>query len=148
MSKTRGSISKIVNREKQIESRWYRNKLSPLGKISNNDVIFFKHSGGLVVAKAEVSRFQEFYNINNYQVTKLLARYANKICLNKRQQNQILSKKPRNVILIWLKNPKNIEPVKICKKNTSQRCAWLTVNNINDVTDKNSSPRPGSLNVA
>ena len=57
-------IPKILSGEKKIESRWSKNKISPWNKIKVGDVVYFKNSGGPVVAMAEVSRVEQFEKKN------------------------------------------------------------------------------------
>jgi len=56
MRKSWGLLPKILTGEKTIESRWYKNKCSPWGKIKRGDVVYFKNSGEPVTIKAEVSK--------------------------------------------------------------------------------------------
>ena len=45
MKKRWGLIPKIVNGEKTIESRWYKNKVVPWNKITVGDKLFLKIPG-------------------------------------------------------------------------------------------------------
>lgn len=55
-------IDKILSGEKKIESRWLKNRSAPWNKVAAGDEIYFKQSGGLVVARAiaaEVRQYQD-----------------------------------------------------------------------------------------
>jgi len=42
--------------EKQIESRWYVNKINPWNKVKVGDTVYFKNSGDPVTAKVRVKK--------------------------------------------------------------------------------------------
>ena len=47
-------LNRILAGTKTIESRFSFNKIAPYNKVSVNDTIYLKESGGQVVAKAKV----------------------------------------------------------------------------------------------
>ena len=60
MKKSWGLIGKIISGEKKIESRWYKSKRSPWGKIEKGDTVYFKDSGEPVSIKAKVKKVISF----------------------------------------------------------------------------------------
>ena len=45
MRKSWGLTKKILSGEKKIESRWYKSKYPPWGKIRSGEIVYFKDSG-------------------------------------------------------------------------------------------------------
>ena len=56
MKKSWKLTEKILSGEKKIESRWYKSKYPPWGKIKKGDIIYFKDSGEPVSIKAKVEK--------------------------------------------------------------------------------------------
>lgn len=56
MKKSWGLTQKILSGKKKIESRWYKSKCSPWGKIGKGDVVCFKDSGEPISIKTEVEK--------------------------------------------------------------------------------------------
>jgi hypothetical protein len=54
MKKSWGLIPRILKGEKSIESRWYKHKAVPWGKIFSGDTIYFKNTGEPVGVAAKV----------------------------------------------------------------------------------------------
>lgn len=103
---------------KQIESRWLINKSAPLGKVKPGDRVYFKDSGGPVRIRAEVEKVQEFTDLD--KAAQIFGDASWK-------------KDKKYCVLIWLKNPKKIEPFKINKAGFGSASAWLCVEDINKI---------------
>ena len=56
MKKSWKLTEKILTGEKKIESRWYKAKYAPWGRIKAGEVVYFKDSGEPVTIKTEVAR--------------------------------------------------------------------------------------------
>jgi len=67
---------KILRGEKTIESRWYKNKISPFDKIKVEDIVYFKDSGEPVKMKAEVSDVKQFSDLTPEKVRNILEKYG------------------------------------------------------------------------
>ncbi len=106
-------IPKILSGEKKIESRWSKNKISPWNKIKVGDVVYFKNSGGPVVAMAEVSRVEQFEK-KEFEKAKKLFPVPDEWTRGKNY-----------CVLIWLMNPKKVSPFKINKSGFGSAAAWL-----------------------
>ncbi len=117
MNKSFGDlIAKILSGKKKIESRWSKNKSAPWGKVHPNDVIYFKQSGGLVLAKAEVEKVIGIENLDQ----KAVAWIANKYGLKEEW-----GKDKKYCTLIFLRNPKKVIPFKIDKSGFGSAAAWM-----------------------
>ncbi|MDP3918408.1 MAG: hypothetical protein Q8Q35_00695, partial [Nanoarchaeota archaeon] len=76
MNKSWKLIPKILNRDKTIESRWYKNKVTPWNNIQKGDTVYFKDSGEPVTAKAEVSKVLQFENYTETELKEIIRLYA------------------------------------------------------------------------
>jgi ASC-1-like (ASCH) protein len=133
MRKSWGLLPKILNGEKTIESRWYRNKYSPWDKIKKGDTVYFKNSGGEpVTVKAEVLDVLQFSNLTPKKVKEILNEYGARDGLGKKEIDNYYEKfKDKNYcLLIFIKNPEKIEPFEVDKKGFGAMSAWITIDNI------------------
>ena len=78
MRKSWGLLSKILSGEKTIESRWYKNKYAPWGKIQKGDTVYFKNTGEPVSVRAEVFDVLQFSNLTSNKVNEILGEYGSR----------------------------------------------------------------------
>jgi ASC-1-like (ASCH) protein len=124
-------ISKILSGQKTIESRWYRNRIAPWGKINAGDTIFFKDAGKLVTVKATVTevRQQEIRTIN--EGIAISRQFIRQLCFSENALTDTYwLQGKRYVILAFLGNPAPIEPFAVDKRGYGSACAWITVPDI------------------
>ena len=115
MNKSFGDlIAKILSGEKKIESRWSKNKIAPWGKIQSGDTVYFKNSGGPVIAIAEVEKIRQFEKKDFDKARKLFS------------VSNVWTKDKNYCVLMWLKNPRKIRPLKINKAGFGMGAAWLS----------------------
>lgn len=133
MKKSWNLIPKIISGEKSIESRWYKTRRLPWGKIEVRDTVFFKNSGEKVVARATVLRVMQLELAGLGDSRKIIKRYGKKICLiNDKPETWNMS--PRYCILLQLGSAKKIQnPFNINKKGFGMSTAWITVPNIESI---------------
>ena len=135
MKKSWKLLPKILSGEKTIESRWYKNKVSPWGKIKKGDKVYFKDSGEPVTAMAEVSDVLEFSELNPAIVKRILVKYCAQDGIEKKEINNYyrIFKDKNYCLLVFLKNQKKIIPFEIDKKGFGLMSAWITVNSISQI---------------
>jgi ASC-1-like (ASCH) protein len=135
MKKSWGLTGKILSGKKKIESRWYKTKHSPWGKIEKGDFVYFKDSGELVSIKAEVKKVISFSNLNPKKVKEILNKYGKDDGIEKNEIKKFLDlfKDKKYCLLIFLKNPKKIKPFEINKKGFGIMSAWITVNGVKKI---------------
>jgi ASC-1-like (ASCH) protein len=138
MKKSWGLVSKIVSGEKTIESRWYKNKSAPWGKIKTGDTVYFKNSGEQISVKAEVEKIISFSDLTPIKVKQIFDQYSEKDGIDK---NKIpvfykLFKDKKYCLLIFLKNVKKIKPFDIDKKGFGMMAAWLCVDKISKIAKR------------
>jgi len=140
MRKSWGLLPKIINREKTIESRWYKNRYSPWDKIKKGDTIYFKNSGELVTIKVEVLNVLQFSNLNPSKVKEILNKYGTRdgLEIDEIDRYYKMFKDKNYCLLIFLDNSKRVEPFEIDKSGFGSMSAWITVDNINKIKGQNS----------
>ena len=133
MKKSWGLTNKILSGEKKIESRWYKSKYPPYNKIKEDEFIYFKDSGELVLIRAEVDKVLQFSDLTPGKVKQILEDYGKDdgITKNKIAEFYKLFKNKKYCILIFLKNPQKIIPFEIDKKGFGMMSAWICVDDIN-----------------
>jgi S-adenosylmethionine:tRNA-ribosyltransferase-isomerase (queuine synthetase) len=135
LSKKKKLLQKIINKEKTIESRWYKFKRTPYKNIKINDTIFFKESGCPVTAKCRVSKVLFFDNLDENKILEILNKYGKQIGVNTSYTKEIKEKK--YCTLIFLKDVEQIPEFKINKKGYGLMSAWITLSDINTIKMKN-----------
>lgn len=135
MKKSWGLIPKILDGRKKIESRWGINRCPPWGKVKVGDTIYFKNSGEPIIVVAEVSKVQEFENLNPKKVREILEKYGGNdgISVYSLEETIKWARKKRYCTLIYLTNPKEIKPFNIDKTGFGAGAAWISVSNIDKI---------------
>ena len=135
MKKSWGLTSKILSGEKKIESRWYKSKYPPWNRVKRNEFVYFKDSGEPVKIKTEVSKVLQFDSLNQRKVKKILHKFYVKDGIEHDKFDSFfkLFKDKKYCILIFLKNPREIEPFEINKKGFGLMSAWICVEDINKI---------------
>lgn len=135
MKKSWGLLPKIFSGEKKIESRWYKSKHLPWGKIKPGERIFFKNSGEPVSLMAEVEKVLQFASLTPGKVRELLETYGKDDGISPAEIQSFWQrfKDKKYCLLIFLKNPQAVKPFEINKKGFGMMAAWITVENINQI---------------
>jgi ASC-1-like (ASCH) protein len=143
MRKSWGMLPKILSGEKTIESRWFKNKSSPWGKIKAGDIIYLKNSGETVSVRVGVRKMIQFENLNPEKVRGILNKYGKEdgIGNNAKEKYFNLFKDKRYCLLVFLEKPEKILPFKINKKGFGVMAAWMCVEDIEKVKDRSSVPK-------
>ena len=138
MRKSWGLTQKILTRQKKIESRWYKVKYLPWNKIKQGETVYFKDSGEPVTIKAEVEKILQFSELNPEKVGELLYKYGNDDGIDKNDIPEFFErfKNKKYCLLIFLKNPKKIDPFEIDKTGFGAMAAWISVDNISKIKRK------------
>lgn len=133
MRKSWGLLPKILTGEKTIESRWYKNKYTPWGKIKEGDVVYFKNSGEPVTIKTEVAKILQYSDLTPQKVRGILNKYGSDDGLGTDDINKYhqMFKDKKYCLLVFLKNPQRIKPFNINKAGFGAMAAWISVNDIN-----------------
>lgn len=135
MQPSLGFLEKILDGSKKIESRWYRSKRAPWGKIRAGETIFFKNSGEPVVLKAKAGEIIQFSDFGPATVLKILKKYGKDIGIEAGEISKFYAgfKDKRYCILIYLKDAQRVKPFGINKKGFGAMSAWITAKDINKI---------------
>ncbi|HBG78289.1 MAG TPA: hypothetical protein DDW84_05505 [Phycisphaerales bacterium] len=120
-------LDKILDGSKTIESRLTKGKCPPFDCVSPGDVLFFKESAGMVVAKAQAATVKQFSELTPQAIAKLKTEYNARICGD--DEYWQLKADSKYATLIKLKNVETIPPRRIYKKDWR---AWVVLKKPND----------------
>lgn len=70
----------LLSGRKRIETRFYRHRRLPLGRIHAGDIVHFKVSGGEVVGSARVAFVREFMSLTPTRVDRLRRLFQDQVC--------------------------------------------------------------------
>ena len=115
-------LDAILAGQKRIESRFSRTKRYAFGRIQPGDKLFLKVSSGSVCATAAVAAVKNFQNLTPKQITEIKQQYNNYILGDDEYWRS--KSNCRYGFLVWLKDAKPIEPVRINKKDWR---AWVVL---------------------
>ncbi len=113
-------LEAILVGRKTIESRLFKTKHSPFGRVRAGDTLFLKQSSGPVCAIARASAVKNFENLTPEQIIRLKERYNGQIKGSDEYWQSKLESK--FAFLVWLVKVENIEPVRVNKKDWR---AWV-----------------------
>lgn len=125
------SLESILTGEKTIESRFYKTRKAPYGKIYPGDTVYFKEKNMPVSAKAEVEHVLAFRHLDEKSVRYILKKYAEAIGIPRRYDKKYLDYK--YAVLIFFKDTQKIKPFNIEEKSYNRHCSWITLDNIGSI---------------
>ena len=127
-------IDRILSGEKTIETRWYRTRRCPWGRIREGDIVWFKESGGPVRAKAIVSKVEEV-ELGRVDVADLVRKYApkGKAFFRNPDKTIEMARRKKYAVFIHLDRPEKVEPFQIRKDGFGTGAAWLCVDDIEEI---------------
>lgn len=115
-------LDAILEGRKQIESRFTRTRRYAFGRVLPGDKLFLKVSSGPVCATAAVAAVKNFENLTSKRILELKQRYNHYIEGSEEYWRSKMN--CRFGFLVWLKDAKPIEPVRIRKKDWR---AWVVL---------------------
>jgi len=113
-------LDKILDGTKPVELRLTKTAVPPFGSIAIGDRLFLKQSSGPVCAVAQVSSFQELRDLTPAKISQLKAVYNHLV--GGADDYWKLKSDSKFAVLVWLKNVRTINPVRIYKKDWR---AWV-----------------------
>jgi len=132
MKKSWGLTQKILTREKNIESRWYRVRYAPWGRIHKGDFVYFKDSGEPVILRARVQKVLQFQSLTPARVKELLQKYGRDDGIEKKDIHTFFQKfkHKKYCILVFLKHPERVRSFHINKSGFGAMASWIIVGDI------------------
>lgn len=116
----------ILEGKKTVESRFSSKKIAPFEKVSKNDVILLKRSGGPILGICRVSNVR-YYKLTPSIFLDIKKNYSESLCI---QKSEFWDEK-RNAVYVTLINidyPVEIQPLYINKRD---RRGWVVLINNN-----------------
>jgi len=105
----------VLSGRKSIESRFMKTRCVPYEKVSAGDRLFFKESGGKVCATGMAGKVMNFKNLTGQRTMQLKRKLNRRILGDDLYWEQ--KRDCRWGVLVWLKEVKAIEPIRINKKD-------------------------------
>ncbi len=132
MQKSWGFTEKIATGQKTIESRWYKVKYTPWGRISPSDSIYFKNGGEPITIQAKISKVINFSDLTPEKVHTILKDYSKELGLDDPDIQRFFEmfKHKRYCILMYLKDAHHIQPIEINKQGFGTMSSWISVESI------------------
>ena len=115
-------LEAILDGRKRIESRFSKTRRYAFGRVLPDDKLFFKISSGPVCAVATVAAVKNFENLTPGQIAEIKQQYNHYIVGNDEYWHSRTNCKFG--FLVWLKDVRAIEPVRIRKKDWR---AWVVL---------------------
>ena len=116
-------LDAILEGRKQIESRLTKTRRHAFGRVWPGDRLFLKISSGPVCAIATVTEVKYFESLTPEKILELKQRYNHYIAGSDQYWQSRMNCKFG--FLVWLKDVRTIEPVRIYKKDW-RACVVLT----------------------
>ncbi len=139
MRKSWGLIDKIIAGDKTIESRWYKNKSRPWDQVFPGDVIYFKDSGGLVRAKAQVTQVKQYANLTPAKSKRILNNIKTQdLGLNQNNLQEVKDyiRGKKYCILIYFNRVQSVKPFLINKTGYGMQASWIITDDISKIKQK------------
>ncbi|MHC4086699.1 MAG: ASCH domain-containing protein [Planctomycetota bacterium] len=115
-------LDAILDGRKPVESRLWKTRRSAFGRVLPGDKLFLKISSGSVCAVATAGAVKNFENLTPEQIIEIKQQYNHLIGgADEHWQNRADCKFG---FLVWLKDVRAIEPVRIRKKDWR---AWVVL---------------------
>lgn len=133
MKKSWKLAQKILSGQKKIESRWYKSRRAPWDRIHTGETVYFKDSGEPVTISAKVEKVLQFADLTPEKVKDILEKYEKEIRIKNTAEAFERYKNKKYCLLIFLKNPRKVEPFRISKKGFGMMCAWISVPKMDDI---------------
>jgi len=115
-------LDMILEGRKRIELRLYKSRHPAFGRVFAGDKLFLKVSSGPVCATATVEKVKTFDNLTPESILSLKQQYNHEIGGSDYHWQSKMDSK--YCLLVWLKDVKTIEPVRIRKKDWR---AWVVL---------------------
>lgn len=113
-------LDKILSGEKTIESRFSRVKSLPFGVVVPGDTLYFKLSGGMVMARARVAALEEYDNLTPRQIEDLARKYERELAISPDFLVRKLESKFASLIFL-----EQVEPCEPWTYKQDGRSGWI-----------------------
>ncbi len=110
-------------------------KYKPWDSIKKGETVYFKNSGEPVRIRAEVGRVMQFADLTPKRVGEILDEYGKDDGIEPEKIPEFFErfKDKKYCLLIFLKNPTEINPFDIDKTGFGAMSAWITIDNTSKI---------------
>ncbi len=137
MKRSLGFLNKIIKGNKTLESRWYKTKYPPWGKIKKGDILYFKDSGKPVTIKSEVEKVIHYSDLSPKRSFDILHKYNKKLGIDNIHEFYKIINDKKYCILIFFTKVEMIKPFNINKSGYGMLASWIVINDVNIIKTHN-----------
>lgn len=112
----------VLDGSKTVESRFSKNRIVPYHAVTPGEVVYFKKSGGKIVASATIQKVK-YYTLTKSVREEIFTSFGEAIKISKEYIEQKVG--CRYCTLMWIKDVKEIVPP-VCFEKKDQR-AWIVL---------------------
>lgn len=116
-------LSYMLNGIKTIESRFSKNKIVPYNRISKDDIVLVKKSGGDILAYFTIKDVL-FFDLENEEIATIRSKYEKDLCVN--AEFWSIKENSRYATLIFIEKIVMLEAFHINKKGMQ---TWMILKN-------------------
>jgi hypothetical protein len=129
-------LENLTKGQKKMIVRGAMGRKLPYGRVNKSDILYFieNKGDGLVKAKAIVDSVFNSEKLTKEQSIKIIEKHQDSLLLDKGLEKRFAGK--RYLVLITIKDFKEIEPFKIDRSEYGNMDDWLAVENIENVKRK------------
>jgi hypothetical protein len=124
----RDQITKLLTGAIKIEPKFMKDKLPPYDCINEDDTIYFKVKDGYAVAKAHVTKVENYCDLNPTRVMELINENKDSLCPTERMVEKAI--KSNYGTFVWLNQLQEIRPFRL-KHATKDTTNWMIVDDVN-----------------
>ncbi len=126
-------LEKIIKGERTIEPVFTREEKPPFNSISVDDTVYFKIKNGFAIAKAKVTKVENYDNLTPDKATQIIEEHKDNI-----KPTDILYERDiyyKYATLIWLEKLYEIKPFRV-KSPHINPSNWLCIEDINKIREQ------------
>ena len=130
---TREPLEKIIKGKRRVEPVFTREAKPPFESVNVDDTVYFKMKDGFAIAKAKVSKVENYQNLTPETATDIIEKHKEDI-----SPSEIMFERDiyyRYATLIWLEKLYEIKPFRV-KKDSNNPTSWCMVEDINKIRER------------
>jgi ASC-1-like (ASCH) protein len=129
---TREPLEKIIKGKRKIEPVFTREAKPPYDSINVDDTVYFKMKDGFAIAKAKVSKVENYKDLTPEMASDILEQHKEDISPSEMMFERDIYF--RFATLIWLEKLYEIKPFRVKKDYNNPTC-WCVIEDINKIRE-------------
>jgi len=129
---TREPLEKIIKGERKIEPIFIREETPPYRSINVDDTVYFKMKDGFAIAKATVSKVENYEDLTPEKATEIIEEHREEI-----SPSEIMFERDiyyKYATLIWIDKLYEIKPFRV-RRDSTNPSSWSMVEDINKLRE-------------